>query len=155
MKICSKCKERPAVVFITRVEGDKSYPEGFCLKCAKELNIGPINDMLKSMNIPEDAMAELNESLSDVMEGIIDEETGEINEEAVNEKLDEFIPGGAATFPFFKNIFPDKSNNQTPNPDGAIDAEYKQEKGNANPKPNRPKKFKFLESTSQKQGMSS
>ena len=75
MKLCSKCNERPAVVFITRVEGDKSYPEGFCLKCARELNIGPINDMLNSMNLPEEAMAELNESLSDVMEGIIDEET--------------------------------------------------------------------------------
>ena len=102
MKLCSKCNERPAVVFITRVEGDKSYPEGFCLKCAKELNIGPINDMLKSMNIPDEAMGELNESLSDVMSGIIDDETGEFNEEAINEKLDEFMPGGAATFPFFK-----------------------------------------------------
>ena len=78
MKLCSKCNERPAVVFITRVEGDKSYPEGFCLKCARELNIGPINDMLNSMNLPEETMAELNESISDMMEGIIDEETGEI-----------------------------------------------------------------------------
>lgn len=149
MKLCSKCNERPAVVFITRVEGDKSYPEGFCLKCARELNIGPINDMLNSMNIPEDAMTELNESLSDVMDGIIDEDTGEINEEAVNEKLDEFIPGGAATFPFFKNIFPNK-NNPPVNEDGSIDAEIKQD----NPakqgkqdsrKHNKPRKFKFLE----------
>lgn len=146
MKLCSKCNERPAVVFITRVEGDKSYPEGFCLKCARELNIGPINDMLNSMNIPEDAMTELNESLSDVMDGIIDEDTGEINEEAVNEKLDEFIPGGAATFPFFKNIFPNK--NQPPvNEDGSIDAEIKQEKQvkQERQKQNKPRKFKFLE----------
>ena len=146
MKLCSKCNERPAVVFITRVEGDKSYPEGFCLKCARELNIGPINDMLNSMNIPDDAMTELNESLSDVMDGIIDEDTGEINEEAVNEKLDEFIPGGAATFPFFKNIFPNK--NQPPiNQDGSIDAEFKQEKQTKQEKnrQNKPKKFKFLE----------
>ena len=145
MKLCSKCNERPAVVFITRVEGDKSNPEGFCLKCARELNIGPINDMLKSMNIPDDAMNELNESLSDVMEGIIDEETGEINEEVVNEKLDEFIPGGAATFPFFKNIFPAKNQNPPVNEDGSIDAEVKQERPNDRQKPNKPKKFKFLE----------
>ncbi len=144
MKLCSKCKERPAVVFITRVEGDKTYPEGYCLKCAKELNIGPINDMLKSMNIPEDAMGELNESLSDVMDGIIDEETGEINEEAVNEKLDEFIPGGAATFPFLKNLFPEK---QAENTDGAIDAEVKQDNDKKAEKKaqKRPRKFKFLE----------
>ena len=145
MKLCNKCNERPAVVFITRVEGEKTYPEGYCLKCAKELNIGPINDMLKSMNIPEDAMDELNENLGDVMEGIIDEETGEINEQAVEEKLDEFIPGGAATFPFFKNIFPNKQ--PTENADGSIDAEVTQEKDDKQKSKQRqkPKKFKFLE----------
>lgn len=145
MKLCNKCNERPAVVFITRVEGEKTYPEGYCLKCAKELNIGPINDMLKSMNIPEDAMDELNENLGDVMEGIIDEETGEINEQAVEEKLDEFIPGGAATFPFFKNIFPNKQ--PAENADGSIDAEVTQEKDDKQKSKQRqkPKKFKFLE----------
>ena len=146
MKLCNKCNERPAVVFITRVEGEKTYPEGYCLKCAKELNIGPINDMLKSMNIPEDAMDELNENLGDVMEGIIDEETGEINEQAVEEKLDEFIPGGAATFPFFKNIFPNKQ--PAENADGSIDAEVTQEKEDKQKNKQqrqKPKKFKFLE----------
>lgn len=144
MKLCNKCKERPAVVFITRVEGDKTYPEGFCLKCAKELNIGPINDMLKSMNIPEEAMEELSDSLGDVMNGIIDEETGEINPDAVNEKLDEFIPGGAATFPYFKNIFPQQPKE---NPDGSVDAEISQDKndGKKQSKPQKPRKFKFLE----------
>ncbi len=142
MKLCSKCKERPAVVFITRVEGDKSYPEGFCLKCAKELNIGPINDMLKSMNIPEEAMGELNESLSDMMSGLVDEETGELNEEAVSEKLDEFIPGGAQTFPFLKNMFPQASEPKT-NPDGSVDAQIKQEGGPK--KAPKQKKFKFLD----------
>ncbi len=145
MKLCNKCNERPAVVFITRVEGEKTYPEGYCLKCAKELNIGPINDMLKSMNIPEDAMDELNDNLGDVMDGIIDDETGEINEQAVEEKLDEFIPGGAATFPFFKNIFPNKQ--PAENADGSIDAEVTQEKDDKQKSKQRqkPKKFKFLE----------
>ncbi len=148
MKLCNKCNERPAVVFITRVEGEKTYPEGYCLKCAKELNIGPINDMLKSMNIPDDAMDELNENLGDVMDGIIDDETGEINEEAVEEKLDEFIPGGAATFPFFKNIFPSKQQ-PVQNSDGSVDAEITQENPEkVKPKSKqrqKPKKFKFLE----------
>ena len=147
MKLCNKCNERPAVVFITRVEGEKTYPEGYCLKCAKELNIGPINDMLKSMNIPEEAMDEINENLGDVMNGIIDEETGEINEEAVEEKLDEFMPGGAATFPFFKNIFPGKP--QSENPDGLVDAEITKENGDNQKQKSKqrqkPKKFKFLE----------
>ena len=53
MKMCSRCNKRPAVVFVTRVEGEKTYPEGYCIKCAKELNIGPINQMLESMNLNE------------------------------------------------------------------------------------------------------
>lgn len=144
MKLCNKCNERPAVVFITRVEGDKTYPEGFCLKCARELNIGPINDMLKSMNIPEEAMEELSDSIGDVMDGIINAETGEIDPDAAAEKLDEFIPGGAATFPYFKNIFPQPKEN----PDGSVDAEITQNKSEnkKSPKPQKPKKFKFLES---------
>ncbi len=40
--ICSKCKQRPAVIFVSRVDGDKTTQEGFCIKCASELNIGPI-----------------------------------------------------------------------------------------------------------------
>ncbi len=142
MKLCSKCKTRPAVVFITRVEGDKSYPEGYCLKCAKELNIGPVNEMLKNMNIPDEAMDELNEELMGVMDGIFDEESGEINPEAVSEKMDEFIPGGAATFPFLKNVFGEDRKDAK---DGALDAEYQQRDTKKQQKPPKPNKYKFLE----------
>ena len=44
--LCSRCKKRMAVVFITRMEGDKSVNEGLCLKCAKELNIKPVTDLM-------------------------------------------------------------------------------------------------------------
>ena len=124
MKLCSKCKKRPAVMFITRVEGDKTYPEGFCIKCAKELNIGPINDMLASMNISDDNLDDINDNLMTMMDGVFDEETGEINEATLNEKLDEFIPGGAATMPFLKNML---GNTPPKNEDGSYDAEVKQD----------------------------
>ena len=124
MKLCSKCKKRPAVMFITRVEGDNSYPEGFCIKCAKELNIGPINDMLASMNISDDNLDDINDNLMTMMDGVFDEETGEINEDTLNEKLDEFIPGGAATMPFLKNML---GNPPAKNEDGSYDAEFKQD----------------------------
>ena len=47
--ICSKCKKRPAVIFVSRVDGDKTTQEGYCIKCATELNIGPIKQMMQSM----------------------------------------------------------------------------------------------------------
>lgn len=103
MKLCSRCNKRPAVVFVTRVEGEKSYPEGFCLKCAKELNIGPINQMLEQMNISDDNMDEINSELMEAMDGIIDED-GRIDAQALSDKMDEIIPGGAATFPFMNNM---------------------------------------------------
>ena len=42
MQLCARCKKRPAMVFITRLENDKSINEGICLVCAKELGIKPI-----------------------------------------------------------------------------------------------------------------
>ena len=49
MKLCSRCKKNPAVIFISKIEGDKTTQEGLCMKCAIEMNIGPIKDMLNKM----------------------------------------------------------------------------------------------------------
>jgi hypothetical protein len=52
--ICSRCKQRPAVIFVSRIDGDKTTQEGFCIKCASELNIGPIKQMMENMGITEE-----------------------------------------------------------------------------------------------------
>ena len=49
--VCSRCKKRPAVVFITRMEGEKTVNDGLCLVCAKELGIKPVNDMLEKFGM--------------------------------------------------------------------------------------------------------
>ncbi len=90
--MCSRCKKRPAVVFITRVEGDKSTPEGLCLNCAKELNIGPISQMMDKMGLSSEDFESINEQLNEFMSG--------------NYNSDEdFENGGAATFPFMQGMF--------------------------------------------------
>ena len=104
MKLCSKCNTKPAVVFLTRIEGEKSFPEGYCLSCAKELNIGPINDMLKQLNINDENIDEVTNEMMETMDGIIGED-GQIDAQALNEKMEEILPGGAATFPFLNNLF--------------------------------------------------
>ena len=48
-QMCSRCGERPAVVFIQKMENDKVTPEGLCIKCARELNIGSINQMIDKL----------------------------------------------------------------------------------------------------------
>ena len=91
--ICSKCKKRPAVIFVSKVEGDKTTQEGFCLKCASEMNIGPIKQMMQNMGITEDDIDAVSEQFGDLMDN-----------------MDDFQLGGAGTMPFMQNLF----NNNNP-----------------------------------------
>lgn len=95
--LCSRCKKRPAVVFITRMEGDKSTPEGLCLKCARELNIGPVTDMLNKMNISDEDLDSMTEEMMNMFG--MDPDNPDASEE------DGFEAGGAATFPNMINKF--------------------------------------------------
>ena len=63
LQVCARCKKRPAMVFITRLEKDKSINEGLCLVCAQELGIKPVNDMLSRMGIDENEIANMIESI--------------------------------------------------------------------------------------------
>ncbi|HIZ84788.1 MAG TPA: ATP-dependent Clp protease ATP-binding subunit [Firmicutes bacterium] len=94
MQLCSKCKKRPAVVFISEMVNGKMTPRGLCLKCAKEAGIQPVNDMLEKMNITDDDIDQMNNQVMDFMS--LAEENGD---------GDSFEPGGAATFPFLQNLF--------------------------------------------------
>ncbi len=68
MQICARCKKRPAMVFITRIDNDKSVNEGICLSCASELGIKPVNDVLKRMGIDEEAIQSMSAEISGMME---------------------------------------------------------------------------------------
>ena len=97
-KLCSRCKKRPAVIFITRMEGDKSFPESLCLQCAKELNIKPVTDLLNKMNLSDEDIEAATEEMAQMMEMFGgDDEDG-----------DGFMPGGAATFPFMQEMMEEK-----------------------------------------------
>ena len=54
MEMCARCKKRVAVIFISRMEGDKTTNEGICIKCAKELGIKPVNDIIKNMGLSDE-----------------------------------------------------------------------------------------------------
>ena len=59
--LCSRCNKNVAVIFITKIENGKSTNEGLCLKCAKELGIGPVNDVLQKMGIDDEQLAKMDE----------------------------------------------------------------------------------------------
>ena len=67
MEMCARCKKRVAVIFISRMEGDKTTNEGICIKCAKELGIGPINNILGNMGITDEDIDRMDME----MEGMI------------------------------------------------------------------------------------
>ena len=95
MILCAKCGKRPAVVFVTRVEGEKTINEGYCLSCAKELNIKPVTDMLDKFGVGDEELEQMESQMSDIMSGDLGDGEGE----------DGFSQGGAPAFPFLQNLF--------------------------------------------------
>ena len=59
--ICSKCKIRPAVIFVSKIEGERTTQEGLCIQCAMKLNIGPIKEIMDRMGISEEELEEFSD----------------------------------------------------------------------------------------------
>ncbi|MBQ1210913.1 MAG: AAA family ATPase, partial [Clostridia bacterium] len=119
--ICSRCKKRPAVVFITRMENGQTLNDGLCLFCARELNIKPVNDMMEKMGLSDEDLEQMSGQLDDMMQSLTAGEQspdepleGEDATEEISENGDSFKPGGAATFPLFNGLFGGRPGKQTP-----------------------------------------
>ena len=135
--LCSRCKKNVAVIFITKLEGGQTKNEGLCLKCARELGIKPIDDMMKKMGITDEELDNLtNEMMSafggaEGMEGLMPQPDGDSDGED---------DGRTATFPFLNQLF--GGNGNAP---AAGEQPPRSEKSAPNPKGERPPKRKFLE----------
>ncbi len=99
--ICSRCKKNVAVVFITKFENGTTMNEGLCLKCAKEMGIKPIDDMMQKLGVSDEDLENMtNEMLNafggaEGMEALANQEPGENGED----------DGRTATFPFLNQLF--------------------------------------------------
>ena len=101
--LCSRCKKRPAMVFITVDKGD-SKPQGLCLTCAKEMGIKPLDDIMNKIGVSEEEVEAMAEQMSALMAS---------GDESL-ENYDELLAGTSASFPFLKNVFseiPEESTN--------------------------------------------
>lgn len=156
--MCSRCKTRPAVMFISTMSGTERKSEGLCLQCAKELGLPQVSEYLKQMGISEDDLENACDSLfgengeldgdflkhlgldgKDDDDALDDEFPDDDEEDAPKEEDNLFERGGAGTMPnFLKNLFGGGSSDNSKN-DG--ETEKKQKK-----KPEKPdKKRKCLE----------
>ena len=95
--LCVKCKKNMAVVYIKKLEGGKQSTEGYCIPCANELGISPLNDMMKQMGISEEDMESMQDQFGSMMEML---ESGEMPPEL------EGLAGGLG----FAPEFPQKGN---------------------------------------------
>ena len=94
-QICSRCGERPAVLFIQKMEDGEVKPEGLCIKCARELNIGSINQMIDKLGISDEELEMASEQMSSFMENMEDFNFDNLGEMFNPDNMD-----GAQTMPF-------------------------------------------------------
>ena len=139
--LCSRCHKNVAVVFISKIEGGATRNEGLCLKCAKELGIKPINDMIQKMGISDEDLENLTNEMmtafggAEGMEGLVPQNDSDTEEE----------DGRTATFPFLNKLF-GGANSASPAMNGERPAPSGGERTTAKPgKDARPPKRKFLE----------
>ena len=134
--MCSRCGKNVAVIFITKLEGGTSKNEGLCLKCARELGIKPIDDMMKKMGISDEDLDNLTTEMMSAFGGA---EGIEGMMSPAKDEDDEEDDGRTATFPFLSQLFGSSSGGSSS--EGSAAPPPRGEKG-----PAKPAKRKFLDS---------
>ena len=119
--LCSRCKKNVAVVFITRLDsnGQNGQNEGLCLKCARELNIRPVTDMIEKMGLSDEDLEGLTTEMmsafdgAESLEGLMGNLAGAMDGSAGDDD-DEEEDGRTATFPFLNKLMGSMANPNAP-----------------------------------------
>ena len=125
--LCSRCKKRLAVIYMTRRENGQTISEGLCLKCAKELGLKPVDDLMNKMGLSEEDLDKVSDQM---MEAMGDLEEGD---------EDGFEKGGAMPFPFLQNFFGGLANREKEPEEGAAAPPRREKAEKGAPK------YKYLE----------
>lgn len=108
-KMCSRCGKNVAVVFITKLEGGVQKNEGLCLKCARELHIKPVDDMIEKMGISDEDLDNLSGEMMNALNGV--ESLMDMSIDPDNDANDDSDDDGkTATFPFLNRLFGNGNN---------------------------------------------
>ena len=101
--LCARCHKNMAVVFINRIENGQSHQEGLCLKCARELHIKPIDDIISKMGINDEELDGLSSEMMEAMQNLSGNGDDLMNIENDDDSSDD--DGKTATFPFLNRLF--------------------------------------------------
>ena len=135
-KMCSRCGKNVAVVFITKLEGGVQTNEGLCLKCARELHIKPVDDMIEKMGISDEDLDNLSGEMMNALNGV--ESLMDMSIDPDNDANDDSDDDGkTATFPFLNRLF--GNGNNTPAESNNAAAQQPPKEGG------KPPKRKFLD----------
>ncbi len=142
--MCTRCKKRVAVVFISKIEKGETINEGLCLKCAKEIGLPQVGEMMRRMGITDEDLDMINDEMmsafggAESMEGLIPKEDDD-GEDGENED------GKTATFPFLNRLFGGgAASSDTPAPTGGESGGRSHETKER--KSDKPPKRKYLDS---------
>ncbi len=143
--LCTRCRKNVAVIFITKIENGETKNEGLCLKCARELGIKPVDDMMKKMGISDEDLESISTEMMSAFGGAeeadglapaSEEDSGDDQEE------DE---GRTATFPFLNKLFGGSSDSAPDRDPMQRGGAAKEDKASAKNERNQAPKRKFLE----------
>lgn len=95
--LCSRCNKNVAVIFITKIENGTSTNEGLCLKCAKDLGIKQVDDMVRQMGISDEDLENLSGEMLSMLGGSPEQDP--------EQPEDDDSDGQTATFPFLSRLF--------------------------------------------------
>ena len=130
--LCSRCNKNLAVIFVTKMDGDKSTSEGLCLKCARELGIKPIDDFMQKMGITDEELDSMTTEMMGMLENFNGEDLPGISDTPDEDDSD----GKTATFPFLNKLFGAAPHEPAQQPDAPSDSRKNEKKS----------KYKFLDS---------
>ncbi|MDO5805663.1 MAG: ATP-dependent Clp protease ATP-binding subunit [Eubacteriales bacterium] len=127
MPLCSRCHKNVAVVFISKMEEGSTSNEGYCLKCAKELGLKPIDGLMRQMGITEDDLDQITDEMTN-MHSLMNTENDDAEDEEIDPDEDDadgqddsFDFGGTHTFPFLDKMFSGNDNAEAPREESGTD----------------------------------
>ena len=124
MPLCCRCHKNVAVVFISKLEDGSATNEGYCLKCARELGLKPIDGLMRQMGITEEDLEQLTNEMTNMQElvnqnmenedDLSDEDDDEMQEDSEDEE--ELGFDRTHTFPFLEKMFSSDDASAEPQP---------------------------------------
>ena len=127
MVLCSKCKRRPAVVFIQTMHGNEKKSEGLCMPCARQMNIPQVKEYMEQMGITDEELEQMSDQMMELMDG------------------DHFEMGGSGTLPpFIQNLLGGNAA-QKPEEAGNPRPESNQDHSRSKKKKEKTRELKFLD----------